>query len=77
MADRKISTKLKGKVMVTCVTPAYLYGLETVALTERQQWKLQMSENKWVRRIVGVKRVDRSRMDELMEEIGVQMSLAG
>ena len=37
MADRKLSMKLKGKVLMSCVTPAYLYGLEMVALIERQQ----------------------------------------
>ena len=26
--------KLKGKVLMSCVMPAYLYGLETVVLTE-------------------------------------------
>ena len=46
MLDRKISKKLKGKVLRTC-----LYGLETVALTEQQQQKLQVCENNWVRRI--------------------------
>ena len=62
---------------MSCVMSAYLYGLETAALTERQQQRLQVCENTWVRRIVGVKRVDRRRMDELREEIGVQMSLMG
>ena len=28
--DRNISRKLKGKVLNSCVTPAYLYGLETM-----------------------------------------------
>ena len=45
-----------------------LYGRVSVALTERQQ-RLQVCENNWIRRIVGVKRVDRRRMDELREEI--------
>ena len=54
---------------------ACLYGLEMVALTERQQQRLQVCEYNWVRRIAGVKRVDRRRMDELREVIGVQMSL--
>ena len=48
MLDRKISKKLKGKVLRMCVTPACLSGLETVAVTEQQ--KLQVYEN-WVRRI--------------------------
>ena len=37
MADRRISKILKGKVMSTCVSPACLYGTETLALTEPQQ----------------------------------------
>ena len=30
----KISRKMKGKVVMSCVTPAYLYGLEMVTPTE-------------------------------------------
>ena len=37
MADRRISKRMKGKVMSTCVKPACLYGTETLAMTERQQ----------------------------------------
>ena len=61
--QKKISRKLQGKGLVPCVTPAYLYGLETVTLTEKQQQRLQVCKNNWVRRIAGVKRVDRRRMD--------------
>ena len=68
---------MKANVLMSCVMPAYLYGLETVALTERKQQRLQFCENNWVRRIAGVKKVARRRMDELREEIGVQMSLMG
>ena len=35
MADGRISKTLKGKVMSTCVTPAFLYGTETLALTRK------------------------------------------
>ena len=45
MLDRKFSKKLNGKVLRPCVTPACLYGLDTVALTEQQQQKLQVCEN--------------------------------
>ena len=45
MADRQISKRLKGKVMSTCVTPAWLYGTETLAMTELQQQRLQVWEN--------------------------------
>ena len=41
---RNISKKLKGKVLRACVTPACLYGLETVALNQHacmvwRQWR--------------------------------------
>ena len=74
MADRRISKRLKGKVMSTCVTTACLYGTETLALTELQQ-RLQLCENNWVRKIARVTRADRRRMVELREETGVQRSL--
>ena len=77
MLDRTISKKLKGKVLRTCVTPACLYGLETAALTEQQQQKLQVCENNWVRRIIRTKRVDRRRMNDLRKEVGMQCSLTG
>ena len=34
MADGKISRKLKGKVLMSCVMPAHIFGLKMVALTE-------------------------------------------
>ena len=68
---RKMFKKLRA-----CVTPACLYGLETVALTKQQE-KLQVCENNWVRRITRTKRVDRRRMNDLRKEVGMQCSLTG
>ena len=42
IGDRHIPRKLKGKVFGSCATPPYLhpvYGLETMAMTEKQQEK--------------------------------------
>ena len=47
-----------------CVTAAHMYGLETMALTEKQQVNVQLSENNWIRRIVGVKRADKRKLDQ-------------
>ena len=55
MAVRRISKRLKGKVMSTCVPPACLYGTETLALTELQQQRLQVCEHNWIRKIARVK----------------------
>ena len=54
-----------------------LYALETLPVTEKHQHRLQVCENNWVRRIAGVKIVDRRRMDELREEVGIQKCLMG
>ena len=50
MADRRISKRLQGKVMSTGVTPACMYGTETLALTELQQQRMQVCENNLVRK---------------------------
>ena len=74
-AGRRISKRLKGKATSTCVTPACMYGTETFAMTERQQQRMQVCENNWVRKIARVRRADRRRMVELREARGVQRSL--
>ena len=51
---RKISIKLKGKVLDSCVVPASTYGLETLALSKLHQHKLQVCENNRIR-MAGVK----------------------
>ena len=37
------------------MTPACLYGTETLALTEIQQQRLQVCENNWVRKLANSK----------------------
>ena len=60
MGDRRISSTLKGTVFTSCATPAYMYGVETMELTEKQQEKVQVCENNWIRRIMGVKTADKN-----------------
>ena len=73
MMDRKISRKLKGKVLVV---PASIHGLETLALFELQQRKLQVWGNNWIRRIARVKRVERRIMKDL-SEVGTKVFIGG
>ena len=78
MADRRISKRLKGKVMSTCVTPACLYGTETLALNELQQQRLQVCENNWVvREIATLTRADRRSAEELDRETDEEQSTVG
>ena len=66
MVDGKMSRKLTGKVLDLCVVPASTYGLETLALSELHQHKLQVCENTWIRRIAGVRKVERGRMKDML-----------
>ena len=70
--DRKLKKHLKGKVLKTCVVPACIYGLGTLALTERQEEKMQIAENNWVRRICKITQEDRRKVKELREEIDIK-----
>ena len=42
--NKRISRKCKGNVLSVCVTPAYMNKLEMMALTEKQQEKVQVCE---------------------------------
>ena len=44
MGDKRNSRKRKGNVFSSCATPAYMNGLETMALTQKQQEKVQVCE---------------------------------
>ena len=72
MMGRTISRKLKEKVLNSSVVPASTYGLETLALSELHKHKLQLCENNWIRRIAGVRRVERRRMEHMREEIRIK-----
>ena len=74
---RKIYRKLKGKVLDYCVVPASTYGFETLALSELHQHKLKLCKNNWIRKIAGVRRVERRRMKDLRGEVGNKACIVG
>ena len=59
--DRKLSARVKGKMYKGVVRPVMLYGMETVAVTERQVGKMKVAELKMVRWALGVTRKDKIR----------------
>ena len=44
ICDRRVPARVKGKVYRVAVRPAMLYGLETVALTKRQEAEIEVAE---------------------------------
>ncbi|KAI5609648.1 hypothetical protein C0J50_5859, partial [Silurus asotus] len=62
ICDRRVSVRVKGKVYRTVVRPEMLYGLETVALSKRQEEvELEVAELKMLRCLLGVTTMDRIR----------------
>ena len=61
LCDRKLSAKVKDEMYKSVVRPAMLYGMETVAVTERQVGKMEVAELKMVRWALGVTRKDKIR----------------
>ena len=44
ICDRRVLAEMKGKLYKTVLRPAMLHGLETVALTRRQEMELEVAE---------------------------------
>ena len=61
LCDRKLSARIKGKMYKSVVGSAMLYGMETMAVTERQVGKMEVAELKMVRWALGVTRKDKIR----------------
>ena len=61
ICDRRVPARVKGKVYKVTVRPAMLYGLETVALTKRQEAEVEVAELKMLRFSLGVTRMDKIR----------------
>ena len=59
ICDRRVPARVKGKVYRMVVRPAMLYGLETVALTKRQEAEMEVAELKMLRFSLGVTGMDK------------------
>ena len=53
---QQVEQTIKGKTLEFCVVPACVHGVGTLALTEKQEGKVQIAQNNWIRRICNVKR---------------------
>ena len=61
LCDRKLSARVKGKMYKSVLRPAMLYGMATVAVTERQVEKMEVAELKMVKWAMAVTRKDKIR----------------
>ena len=61
ICDRRVPARVNGKVYKVAVRPAMLNGLETVALTKRQEAEMEVAALKMLRFSLGVTRMDKIR----------------
>ena len=72
---RRFSPRMIGMVYRSCVRSAMLYGSETWCLRESEMTILRRTERAMVRSMCGVKLVDRKKMEDLMEMLGLKETL--
>ena len=65
ICDRRVPGRLKCKLYMVAVRPAMLYGLETVALTERHEAEMEVAELKMLRCSLGVTKMDKIRNEQI------------
>jgi hypothetical protein len=56
LSSRLLSRNVKVKIYRTIILPVVLYGCETWSLTLREEHRLEVFENRVLRRIFGPKR---------------------
>ena len=71
ICDRKLSTRVKGKVYNTAIRSAMLYGMETVVLMRRQEIELEVAELRMLRFAMGVMRLDKIKNTHVRETVNV------
>ena len=71
LCKRGFAKPLKGRIFDAYIYPALTYGLETVPLTQNQQWQVEMAETKMLRGALEVKRLDFRTNDSVRAEIEV------
>lgn len=73
--SNSISIKTKVKVYETIVIPVFLYGAECWRLRKTDERKIQSTEMGWLRKIMGVSRLQRIRNEAIREQMGQQETL--
>ena len=72
--ERRFALKTKGEVYRICVRSAILHGNETWCLREREV-KLLRTERAMIRAMCGVKLIDQKNTKELIQMLGVTVSM--
>ena len=72
ICDKRLPSRVKGKVYSSVVRPAMVYGLETVAVTKKQVEEMEVAEMKMLRFAMGVTRKDKIRNEHIRSTVKVE-----
>ena len=71
VCDKKMPIRLKVKIYSTVVRPVLMYGSETWALRQKEEAKLERTEMRMLRWIMGISLLERLENDEIRRMAGV------
>ena len=71
MCDKNIPKWLKGRVYKSMIRPALMYGTETWAIKKAEERKMQTTEMRMLRWVIGKTRKDRVRNEEVRKMVKV------
>jgi len=71
LCDRRMPITVKGKVYRTMVRPVLIYGSETWTLKRREEERLERTEMRMLRWILGLTLRDKKRNDDIRRSLGV------
>ena len=74
LCDRRVPTRMKGKIHQTVAPPSMIYGLETVGRTKNQEAEVDLEEIRMLRFALGVTRKDKIRSEYIRETVKGQIS---
>ena len=77
LCGRKFLLKMKGKIYLSCIRSAMLYGSEMWCLRENEMAILRKTENAMMRAICGVKVIEKRRSQQRMSLLGLKDTLDG
>ena len=75
LRGKRFSLRMKGMVYRSCIRSAMLHGSETWCLRESEMAILRRTERAMVRSLCGENLLDRKKMEELMQMLGMKETL--
>jgi hypothetical protein len=72
MKNKNLSMAPKRKLFDTCILPVLTYGCQTWALTKKQLSKLTVCQHSMERSMMGVKRKDKKRLDDIRKQTRIE-----